>query len=453
MLRAFPGGGRTTSTRLSILRGQAFDAAVNQVVDAAGPGLWSTRDQEALVPYSGVMATATQQGSGEAGRRGWQHALFYSWLVLATVGPLSDRLQTRQSVLLPLALTGALAVWYAAWLVAGAPPGRRAQWVYLAGAGVLWLALLAIDDSFLLVGLNVFAPYCLQTLGVGLVAIGAFAGGWLWQRLAAEGSVSWQDVVIAALIAVSGSAMVGYVSSLSRTSAERKRLLDRLEAAQDARAAAERQAGVASERQRLARDIHDTLTQGLASIVMLLEAAEASAREEAGRHVTRALRVARDSLTESRRVVWALRPGQLENGQLPDALRTLVTRLSEETGVRGDAVLTGTARPLSPRTQTTLLRVTQEALSNTRRHADASRVSVTLSYMDDVVALDVQDDGTGFDARRTTATPAGVGMRSMRERVEELGGVLVVESAPGEGTTVAVTLPIEPPHQDTTGGE
>ncbi|MGH3646445.1 MAG: sensor histidine kinase [Micromonosporaceae bacterium] len=393
------------------------------------------------------MATAAQRDTDDTGRRVWQHALFYSWLVLATVWPLSDRLQDGRSILLPLVLTAALALWYAVWLVIGPPPSQRSLWVYLAGAGLLWLGLLVIDDSFLLVGLNVFAPYCLQTLRVGLVAIGLFAGGWFWQRLAAEGAVTWQDVVITALIALCGAAMVGYVSSLSRTSAERKRLLDQLRTAQDARAAAERQAGAAAERQRLARDIHDTLTQSLASIVMLLEAAEASAADGAGRHVTRALRVARDSLVESRRVVWALPPGQLDDGELPEALAQLVTRLSEETGIRGDTVLTGSVRPLGPRTQTALLRVGQEALSNARRHANASRVSVTLSYMEDVVALDVQDDGTGFDARRTGlngGTATGVGMRSMRERVEELGGALVVESAHGEGTTVAATVPAEP---------
>lgn len=383
--------------------------------------------------------SAPHQGLGEPRRRGWQHALFYSWLVLATMWPLSDRWQNGRSLALPLALTGALAVWYAAWLIVGAPPRRRALWVYLGGAGALWLALLTVDDGFLLVGLNVFAPYCLHTLGVGLAVVGAFAGGWLWQRFAAVGALSWQDAMIAALIAVSGAAMVGYVSSLARTNEERKRLLDELEAAQDARAAAERQAGVAAERQRLARDIHDTLTQGLASIVMLLEAAEASSAADAGRHARRALRVARDSLTESRRVVWALQPAPLTDGELPDALRTLVKDLSEESGAVGDTVVTGTPRPLPAETQTALLRIAQEALSNVRRHAQASRVSVTLSYMADVVALDVQDDGAGIAPEPTRG---GVGMRSMRERAAELGGEFAVESTPGEGVTIAVTLPL-----------
>ncbi|MGH3712808.1 MAG: sensor histidine kinase [Micromonosporaceae bacterium] len=361
---------------------------------------------------------------------------------------MSDRLADGRSIAAPLVLTVGLAVWYAAWLIPGAPPRRRALWVYLAGAGALWAGLLVIDDGFLLVGLNVFAPYCLHSLGIGLAAVGAFAAGWLWQRVAAEGGLAWQDAMIAGLIAVTGTAMVGYVSALARSNAERQRLLDRLRAAQDARAAAERQAGVAAERQRLARDIHDTVTQGLASVVMLLEAAQASG-SDGEQHVARALRVARDSLAESRRVVWALRPAPLADGQLPDALRALVDRLADETGIHGEVTVTGAARALEEDTQTALLRVAQEALSNLRRHARARRVDLTLSYMEDVVALDVQDDGAGINlgdpAEATAPAPGGLGMRSMRERVEELGGAFTLESAPGEGTTIAVTLPAATP--------
>ena len=387
-----------------------------------------------------------ERDAAERRRPFWQHAFFYSWLLLATVGPLSDRFQSGQPLLLPIALILALAAWYASWHVRRQPAAGRVPAVYLAGAGLLWLALLAVDTSFLLVGLNVFAPYCLHSLRIGLTVVVLCTGGWLWQRGVTTGFLSWPEIVIAALFAVSGSTAVGYISSLARTSAERKRLIDQLEAAQAGRAVAERQAGIAAERQRLARDIHDTLTQGFASIVMLLEAAEAllPASDPARRHVSQALRSARENLGESRRVVWALRPGQLGGGELPDALQRLAERMSDETGVQTEALVTGTPRPLSPQAQTALLRVAQEGLSNVRRHARAGRVNLTLSYIDDVVALDVQDDGDGFDTGRIAALEAqlaGVGLKTMRERVEELGGTLVVESTPGEGTTVAATLP------------
>lgn len=390
-----------------------------------------------------------QRRSAEQRRPLWQYAFFYSWLVLASVGPLADELRSGRPLWLPLVLIVALAVWYALWQVVREPPTTRIPAVYLAGAGLLWLGLVAVETSFVLVGLVVFAPYCLQTLRVGVMVVVVAAGGWLLQRAAATGSVSWTDVVICALIAASGTAVVGYVSSLARVGAERKRLLDELEASQAARAAAERQAGVAAERQRLARDIHDTLAQGFTSIVMLLEAAEASlpAGDPARRHVAQALRSARDNLAESRRVVLALRPSQLGEGELLDALQRLAVRLREETGLHTDAVVTGTPRRLDPPVQTAILRVAQEALSNVRRHAAARHVSLTLSYIDDMVVLDVQDDGCGFDPRLVGAAAEqarGIGQSGMRERLEELGGTLAVESVPGEGTTVAATLPTHP---------
>lgn len=369
--------------------------------------------------------------------------------MLASAWPLSHRFASGQGVVVPLLLVGALAGWYAYWRIVRTAPAGPALYGYLAGAGALWLALLAVDGSFLFVGLNVLAPYCLHSLRIGLVVVSLSVGGWLWQR-AAAGSVSWQELVIAALIAVSGTATAGYFSSMARTSAERKRLIDQLRAVQDARGAAERQAGVAAERQRLARDIHDTVTQDLASIVMLLEAADASrsSPDRVDRHITQALRAARDSLAESRRVVWALRPAELGDDELPGALGRLAARLCEETGVRAETVVTGAPRPVSPQTQLTVLRVAQEALSNVRRHARASHVTLTVSYLDDLVALDVQDDGVGIDPGRVAAPGerlTGVGLKTMRERVEELGGTFVVESTPGEGVTIAATLPLQAP--------
>ena len=173
---------------------------------------------------------------------------------------------------------------------------------------------------------------------------------------------------------------------------------------------------------------------------MLLDAAQAHlpAAHPAGGHVDRALDVARENLAESRRLVWALRPVPLDGIRLTDAIRALTYRLAAETSVRATAVVTGDTDALPPAVEAGLLRVVQEALTNVRRHAAATEVTVTLSYMNDAVVVDVQDDGAGFPASRP---PVGVGLRAMRERVAELGGTLTVESAPGEGTTVAAAVP------------
>lgn len=199
----------------------------------------------------------------------------------------------------------------------------------------------------------------------------------------------------------------------------------------------------------MAHEIHDTLAQGFTSIVMNLEAAEGTLHSELGRarrHLDHARLTARESLTEARRLVWALRPEALESAPLPEALDRLTKRWTEESGVAADVTVTGTPRKLSPKIESTLFRTAQEALNNARKHADASRVALTLSYMGDCVALDARDDGVGFDPSRTATeerdeTSGGFGLKGMRERIEQAGGSLFVESAPGEGSTLAVELP------------
>jgi signal transduction histidine kinase len=213
-----------------------------------------------------------------------------------------------------------------------------------------------------------------------------------------------------------------------------------------------RETGLLDERQRLAREIHDTLAQGFTGIITNLTAAQmaqppVAADASSTRHLRDAERIARESLAEARRLVWALRPESLDRRSLSEALRRLAEEWSEETGVQAHAATTGTPRPLLPETEVALLRTAQEALTNIRKHAQASRVNVTLSYMDDRVALDVVDDGVGFDhARMKSSVEAhgagGFGLVAMRERIEQLGGALVVESAPGEGTALAAELPV-----------
>jgi signal transduction histidine kinase len=370
--------------------------------------------------------------SWERSRRRWQHAFFASWLVLTSAGPLMEVGQV-----LPVALVAGLAAWYAVWFVLRTPPAGEVPLPYMVGGGLLWLGLFAIDSSFLVVCLSVLVPYCMDAVRIGLVAVLSCAGGWLWHSYHEGGSITWTEIAITALIAISAAASVGYFYSVARQSAERKELIDQLQAAQEARAAAERQAGVAAERQRLARDIHDSLTQGFASVVMLLEAAQERLPDD--RHLTQALRAARENLAESRRVVGALRPGELDDGGLPEALRRLSGRLSDETGIDAHTVITGALRPLDAHIQVELLRVAQEAVANARRHAHAEQVTLTLSYMEDLVVLDVHDDGDGFDPERAAA---GHGLLIMLERMEQLGGTLLVESASGEGTTIVASLPV-----------
>jgi signal transduction histidine kinase len=208
--------------------------------------------------------------------------------------------------------------------------------------------------------------------------------------------------------------------------------------------------GILVERQRLAREIHDTLAQGFTGVITNLTAAELTAEPHvldgaSARYVENAKRIARDSLAEARRLVWALRPESLDRYTLPEAVSRLVRDWSEQTGIEAHGSTSGTPRELLPEAEVALLRAAQESLTNVYKHARASNVNVTLTYMDDRVIIDVLDDGDGFDP--AAITPAvgpqderGFGLTAMRERVEQLGGRLAVETAPGEGTAIVVEL-------------
>ncbi|WP_248961999.1 sensor histidine kinase [Sphaerisporangium perillae] len=244
-------------------------------------------------------------------------------------------------------------------------------------------------------------------------------------------------------------ALVGLFSFVgeitAERSAERKRMVAQLEATMRENAGLHaqlliqaREAGVLDERQRMAAEIHDTLAQGLTGIITQLQAAQRA--EEWRRHVDNAVRLARESLAEARRSVRAVGPGQLAAAPLPEALKDVVTQWGELNEVRADFTTTGTVRPMHPEVEETLLRTAQEALANAAKHAGASRVGLTLSYMEDVVTLDVRDDGAGFDPERVRGG-GGFGLTSMRKRVSRLAGTLEIESEPGVGTAISASVP------------
>ncbi len=201
-----------------------------------------------------------------------------------------------------------------------------------------------------------------------------------------------------------------------------------------------REAGVLDERQRMAREIHDTLAQGLTGIITQLQAAEQAADDPAGwrRHFEAAAALARESLSEARRSVDALRPEPLETGRLPAALADVTGRWSALHGITVQVTTTGTARPVPAEAELALLRTAQEGLANVARHAQATNAWVTLSYMEQEVALDLRDDGKGFEP----AQADGFGLVAMRQRVEGLSGTLQVESEPGAGTAISACVPV-----------
>ena len=209
----------------------------------------------------------------------------------------------------------------------------------------------------------------------------------------------------------------------------------------------------AEERNRLAREIHDTLAQGLSSIALNLETADLLFERDPARareRLLRALALARENLDEARRSVQGLRASGLEGRSLGEGLEGLAARFADEHGVAATCAIDDLP-PLSPRLEADLYRIAQEALTNCGKYAEAERVTLSLERdgpAGRALRLTLADDGAGFDpaASATTASPAGgFGLQGIRERAAALGGTATVDSAPGRGTTLTVTVPLVSP--------
>jgi signal transduction histidine kinase len=298
------------------------------------------------------------------------------------------------------------------------------------------------------------------------LAFGAAQGGG-FHRLSVSTVAIWilltcVDIVLIGVFVLLGQktaeqneARKGMIAELAQTNQRLEEMMAENTGLQAQLLTQAKEAGAGDERQRMAREIHDTLAQGLTGIITQLEAAQQTSNDtERERRIGNAKQLARDSLAEARRSVQALRPQALEDSRFPDALAHEAARWSATSGVAAEVKTTGDAHALHPEVEVTLLRVAQEALANVAKHAAASRTGITLSYMGDVVTLDVRDDGTGFAVANGDNAAAGesadnhasggFGLIAMRQRVGRLGGELEIESSPGAGTAVSASLPAIP---------
>lgn len=381
------------------------------------------------------------------------HVLFAATLLVPSALVLAERPDGSGAT---LALAASLAAWYVLLFSRQGPGGsRRVLLLYAAGAGILYTALVVREPSFVLV-LYALLPQFFSSLR-RWEAVAGIAAVVVVPALLTGGLDLGDWFSLATSIAL-GLVITAIIEMLGRRNDEQREIIAALEAAraENARLTEEaavqgRAAGVLAERQRLAHDIHDTLAQSFTSVVAQLEAAEQALATPgiehvaaAATHVARAKTTARTGLAEARRTVQALRPAPLEGADLPEALALLVDRWQQERGDRTEVaiVVDGPTRTLPDEVEDALLRVAQQALANAARHAEAEHVTITVSYLGAVLHLDVQDDGTGLRPRETPGDRRGFGMTSMRERMELVGGELTVESTPGEGTTVAASVPL-----------
>jgi signal transduction histidine kinase len=375
------------------------------------------------------------------------------WLLLA-VSTVIASTEPGQSTL-DRALTLGMVAVTAGWVYAGhtrASVERRRHvapmLVYFVGLLALGIALTSRDEIFVLfVITGFFHAFYLPPWPLGVAGVFATSVAINTMTMGFPGSLphagAYLAVVAVQTVGISAGLVIGEKSREQEE--KRKQMVARLEAALEENAGLHaqlltqaREAGVLDERQRMAGEIHDNLAQGLTGIIAQVQAAQRVWRspDQAREHVDRALGLARDSLAEARRSVQALRPRQLETAHLPEALDELSRRWSQDAGVNLRFDVTGDQVALSPAIEVALFRVAQEALHNVARHADASRVGVTLSYLHDVVLLDIRDDGRGMNGQGH-----GFGLTSMRQRVRGLGGAVEIESAADEGTAISVRVP------------
>ena len=357
----------------------------------------------------------------------------------------------------PLAVaSGAVAIVFGAGLAAHRRlgPTGRAVWVVALLVGTVALMQVSSDFVWLVFPVWMWVAHVAK-LPVALTLTAASVA-MVIVTLRQQGQSSSAAVlgpIIGALVAVG---LARGALRLEQEGEAHRRLLTRvLESQAEAAALSEelgqvqRDAAVLSERTRLSHDIHDTLAQGFSSILLLSRAA---ARETDPQRIHGLLAqiqdAAAENLTESRRVVYALAPDDLTASGLAAPLR----RLTAELATQLDADVTLDIDPDLPRlttaTEVALLRAAQGMLANVRRHAGAKTVSVTLTHADSDVRLDVIDDGVGFDpsslAHAEPTLAGGYGLHALRARLAALGGGLAIESEPGQGTALSVTVPFAP---------
>ncbi len=409
--------------------------------------------------------TVETSGSGTAQSRWLAVVKIVPWVVLGVMTTLTAFGGTGIHLVVDLGLWALCGLWMLvmfalrpAWRDS---PTRMA--VFVVGLIVITAALVSQQTWFgafaIACYIYVFALIRWPWQLLALAASAVFAGIAQSSPASIDSPTGWATLLltIAVNILGIGTLATAYHSSLVQSDRSRRALEQASEAnrrleqtlAENARLhdqllAQARQAGMLYERQRMAREIHDTLAQGLVGIITQLQAASA----DSDRHVQAAIALARDSLTDARRSVDALRPGPLEQARLAEALASIAERWQSLNGIPVQTVTTGDALPVDPSAEDALLRTAQEALANVARHARAARAGITLSYLDREVVLDVRDDGVGFAASsggaasQVDASSDGFGLIAMRERIEGAGGILQIESEPGGGTTVHASIPL-----------
>lgn len=400
-------------------------------------------------------ARGGEDGGAPLPERAWRasvvgmHLFFAVVLALVAVaGALSGPASSRPVVFGALA---ALAMAYVLWgapAIADEHPARAVGYLCVLVAVVGVLSWQNPNLLFVLFAGYTQVWFLVESTRPGVLWTVALTASTAIAPLAAvlRGEASATALLSTAVGMIFSLALGFWVSRVMEQSRQRATLIDQLQHTRAELAAAHHEQGVLAERERLAREVHDTLAQGYTSIVVLAQTAAAQLPEgaDAARERLAVIEeVARDNLQEARAVVAAFAPVALEGSSLVEALDRLAERFGRETGlaVRVDTAALDGGVALRRDEEVVLLRGAQEALTNVRRHADATSVAVRICAVGEGdarhVSVHVEDDGVGFDPSQAE----GTGLGGLRDRVASVGGEVDVASAPGAGTRVTVRVP------------
>ncbi|MCP4140153.1 MAG: sensor histidine kinase [Chloroflexi bacterium] len=380
--------------------------------------------------------------------------LFYATILLSMGSYLFDDSRST-SVWLAWLLSLGMILWNwrgMKWAFKGLQSWEERSWmrlIVIIGDILFWFVLIGLSSAYYLVLFGLF-PQVFRNLPIryAITAVFLLTGAILYYQLKDAGEVfSFSSPLVWNYILGGVGALLfgNWISAIIQQSVQRKELIEELKVTQTELSEAKRREGALEERQRLAGEIHDTLAQGFTSIVMLLEAAEQALPEVEDTEAVEQIRLARDtarnSLEQARRLVWELRPEPLEQANIPEAYKRVCDGWQARSGIRTTLTTTGQIISLHPEIEIALLRTLQEALHNIEKHAKATAVNITLSYMHDLIVLDVTDDGVGFSLDEVISE-GHYGLTVMRERIEKLDGSVKFESELNVGTALVVEIPI-----------
>ncbi|WP_370890511.1 sensor histidine kinase [Janibacter sp. GXQ6167] len=325
----------------------------------------------------------------------------------------------------------------------------RAAWIHLATGIAALLVILGVTGSgagWLLAFILIPQAWAALPIPGALAAVVVMmCGGGLAQwRAHGYDREMVNQLGVTVVLSLAAAIFLGlFINRLVEEANQRALTIDELRRTRAELAAAERSQGIYAERERLAREIHDTLAQGFTSVIALARATESALakgdQEAAVERLEMIEQAASDNLSEARLLVAELTPGHLTSRTLPEALDRLAGALRRESGLDARFVLIGEPQPLGSTVEVVILRAVQEALSNVRRHAAAKGVEVRLDLTDrEVVRVRIADDGRGYD---TEARRDGYGLDGIAERARRLDGAVQITSNPGEGTTLTMEVP------------